>query len=61
MVRLKAEVCLRGIMDYADEILREEGLHHYNLFIDEKELNELYDKLERMRDNIMDEKRGVNG
>jgi hypothetical protein len=61
MSLLKAEVCLKGIIEFTEDIRREEGLHHYNLFIDEEELNGIYDKLEKMRDDIVDERKRATG
>ena len=61
MALLKAEVCLAGIVEFAQEIRCEEGTHHYNLFIDDEALNGVYDTLEKMRDDILDERRKLLG
>jgi hypothetical protein len=61
MALLKAEVCLKGIVELAQDIQREEGTHHYNLFIDDEELNGVYETLEKMRDDILDERRKLLG
>jgi len=61
MALLKAEVCLAGIVELVQEIRCEEGTHHYNLFIDDEVLNEVYEKLEKMRDDILDERRKLVG
>lgn len=52
---------LREIINTAKDMLDEEGQHHYNLIVDEEELESCYDKLDTMRNAMQDEKRGING
>jgi len=54
---MKSGMCLREIINVTKEILYEEDQHHYSLFVDEGELNRVYDVLEKMRDDIYDEKK----
>jgi len=59
---MKPATCLKEIAALAEEILREEGQHHYELFVDERELNCIHGVLDEMRNDIYDErKRRANG